>query len=105
MRGPILLRLVSLRDMGTPARRRDPAFQKRLTQPWCTDPLGGARNRPGVAAHAAPPQPEARPRVGAGGEAGRPPAPQAEDPPPLAAAALRRQAPEVGEAMGRAART
>jgi hypothetical protein len=28
MLGPILLRLVSVLDMGTPVRGRDPAFQK-----------------------------------------------------------------------------
>src|SRR3954451_19619051 len=62
------------------------------------------RPRP-VAAHAAPPQPEGRPHVGTGGEAGRPLAPQAQDPPSLAAAALRRQAPEVGAVCGKPART
>ena len=46
-----------------------------------------------------------RPHVGTGGEAGRPLAPQAQDPPPLAAAALRRQAPEVGAVCGKPART
>src|SRR4051812_22371872 len=30
MGGPILLRLVSLRDVGTPTCRRDPSWQKRL---------------------------------------------------------------------------
>ena len=43
--------------------------------------------------------------VGADGEAGRRLAPQAADPSPLAAAALRRQTPEVGAVCGKPART
>jgi RNA-directed DNA polymerase len=72
------------------------------------------RSRPGglplphprsVAARAAPPQPEDQAHVGADGEAGQRLAPQTQDPSPLAAAALRRQAPEVGAVCGKPART
>jgi group II intron reverse transcriptase/maturase len=58
-----------------------------------------------VAARVAPPQPEDQAHVGADGEVGRRLAPQAQDPSPLAAAALRRQAPEVGAVCGKPART
>ena len=62
------------------------------------------RHRP-LAAHAAAAQPEGRLDVGADGEAGRRLAPQTAHPSSLAAAALRRQTPEVGAVCGNSART
>src|SRR3954447_1487677 len=69
MRGPILLRLVSLRDMGPPARRRSPA-----RHPWTPPAPQGVSSRPAFGSRL-PPSIRSRRPPAAGPDEFRGPAP------------------------------